>query len=522
MALDEFWAIQKGMVAILDDVIDVEHLLDLLYARAGVYKAVIRAIQSKIVQNTAPEILSATFDLATSCRAIEYLDETDMARTTAYYDDAGHHGIVYILLMRSLMTLPHHVIDLTQLQECRRKLLETWPSTLRLFDLHTSDSFRELENLGINLLENQLFVPEALWHVDPVRNDVLIDGRPDCLGRSVLGMINDAGFRSLWVGGNVDTGSTKVDILGRDQWYLACCTNDYQGLRQLQEAAVRTQGTVSGDYASTPFAFHLAAARGEIGIFQMLRRAPTAIWDTVMCSVDDDDQTCLAVATACGHLDMVDLICQACSLETLRNIWAHKVPLHIAVYNGFAAIVSSFIELFRNLDPAALDYACPERDLPSPFWYATRSDDIAMMGLLEPYADINRECRGLTPLLLAIQDDSTSVVEYLLNLNAREPAKRRIDINAHHGKDCLTALDVAIMEGKPKCVDLLRVHGAHDKARSQWGLANTDHLSAMTNNDLSIVGVDEHGIHVHGVPVSRRFDPSVVPSPLEVVGQQHP
>jgi ankyrin repeat protein len=420
------------------------------------------------------------------------------------------------------MTLPHHVIDFTQLRECRRKLLETWPSTLRLFDLHTSDSFRELENLGIDLFENQLFMPEPLWHVAPVKDDVLTDGRPDCLGRSVLGMVTDAGFRSLWVGGKIDTDSIKVDILGRDQWYLACCTNDYQRLRQLQEAAVRTQGTVSGNYVSTPFAFHLAAARGEIGIFQMLRRAPTAIWDTVMCSVDENDQTCLAAATASGHLNIVDLICQACSLETLAKIWSHKVPLHIAVYNKSAVIVSSFIELFRNLDPAALDFACPERDLPSPFWYATRSDDIIMMELLEPYADINRECRGLTPLLLAIQDDSTSVVEYLLNVNSREPTKRRIDINAHHGKDGLTALEVAVMEGKPKCADLLRAHGAHNRAQSQWGLANTDHLSAMTNNDLSIIDVDEDGIHVHGDPMSRRFDPSMVLSPLEVVGQQHP
>ena len=505
MALDEFWAVQKRMVASLDGDIDVEHLPDLLYTRAGIYKAFIRAIQAKIVQNVAPEILSATLDLATSYRAIEYLDETDIARNISYYDNAGHHGIVYILLIRSLMTLPHHTIDFTQVQHCRRNLLETWPSTLRLFGLHTSDSFLELKNLGIDLLENQLFVPEPLWHVALVSDDLRADFRPDCLGRSALGMITDAGSRSLWVDQTVDIGSIKVDIFGRDRWYLACCTNDYERLRQLREAAVRMQSTISGDYASTPFAFHLAAARGEIGVFEMLRRAPTTIWDAVMCSVDDDDQTCLAVATGCNQQDIVDLICRACSLDTLANIWAHKVPLHIAVYNGYSTIVSSFINLYRKVDPTALDYACPERDLPSPFWYATRSDDIAVMELLEPYAEIDRKCRGLTPLLLAILDDSVEVVRFLLALNSREPAKRRIDINASHGKDDLTALDIAIQEGKQECIHLLIGAGARTKAKAlpQWGPTNTGHLSLMTNNDLSIVGVDEDGIHVHGIAISQ-------------------
>jgi len=228
LALDEFWAVQKDFVAGLDGDTDVEHLLDLLYTRAGVYKTVIRAMQARIVQNTTPEVLSAIFDLATCFRAIEHLDESDMVKTAAYYDEAGQSGMVYALLVRSSMTTPGHSIDRAQLQRCRQALLTGWPNTIRHCRYQKSSSFLELESLGINLLENQIFMPEPLWHISSIRDDVLVDDRTDCLGRSVLGMTTDAGFRSLWVGQGVNKDRIHNDLVGRDQWYLSCCIDHFQ------------------------------------------------------------------------------------------------------------------------------------------------------------------------------------------------------------------------------------------------------------------------------------------------------
>lgn len=66
-------------------------------------------------------------------------------------------------------------------------------------------------------------------------------------------------------------------------------------------------------------------------MFRILRREPTSNWDAVITAVDDNDRTCLTVAAGCGHVDLVDLVCQTYSLMTLTEIWDHKIPLNAAV-----------------------------------------------------------------------------------------------------------------------------------------------------------------------------------------------
>jgi hypothetical protein len=444
----------------------VEHLIDHLRRRAGLYKAIIKLLQTQIVRNassTAPDILSATFDLTDSYRTLSFLDENVVRKTIDRYEEIGHCGIAYVLQVRSLVALPQRAFNETQFHRCRRRLLDDWPTTVRTFSLHTSDVYLQLKLLNIDLLANQLFVPNTLWKIPSIRDIIQRDSRSDCLGRSIIGMATDAEYHHIWREQNTGTNSSNVDIFGRDQWYLACCVNDYHVLGQLHVATSTMHDKIWSNNGSVPFAFHIAAAKGEIQVFMFLRRAPSIVWDAVMRAVDEEDNTCLTLAATCGHAELVDLMCHTCSLETLKFISTKKVPLHTAVYNERSEVVECFVKHLSVLDPGALDYASAGRNLPSPFWYAVRSENFYIMQLLEPFADVDRECRGYTPLAMAAFKENSDIIEYLLDLNSSDLAKVRVYVNPitrYGGYDGYTPLDIALDNGDQDSAELLVKHGA--------------------------------------------------------------
>ncbi|KAF1354233.1 ankyrin [Lizonia empirigonia] len=280
------------------------------------------------------------------------------------------------------------------------------------------------------------------------------------LGHPVFGMMADAGLRPIWHNQPMTMLSESVDIFGRDRWYLACHLQDYQLLDHLQNVSSESLNEACGNYAATPFAWHIAAARGDTHCFQFSRRAPSKVWDSIMRAVDQEDNTCLALAAKYDHADVVDLICQYCSLETLNFIWAKKVPLHTAVYNDCPEVVKCFIKHLAELIPEALDYASDARNLPSPFWYAVRSEVSKIIRLLEPFADVDRECRGLMPLMMAVQEDNSYIVEYLLSLTSADGTRKRVNASWVHQETGHTPLQYAIRKGFSRCITLLATHNA--------------------------------------------------------------
>lgn len=460
MALKEYRA--TSMVMLLQVEYDYEELIfELRDKVTQPYEAIIEEFQMCIVQDTASaaaDIMFAVFHLSRCDRASDPSEYGDIKEAANQYERLGHPGMAYVLRAKMLVAgQGYRHID-TDIVQSRQKLLEHWPNTAHVFGVHTSSSYVELGRIGIELLETQLFAPTAVLRCDKARAVIAEDGRFDCLGRTVFGMMADAGLRPVWHNQPMTKTNESVDLFGRDRWYLACHLQDYQLLGHLQNVSSESLNEACGNYAATPFAWHIAAARGDTHCFQFLRRAPSKVWDSIMRAVDQEDNTCLALAAKYDHADVVDLICQYCSLETLSFIWTKQVPLHTAVYNDCPEVVKCFIKHLAELIPEALDYASDARNLPSPFWYAVRAGFSNIIRLLEPFADVDRECRGLTPLMMAVREDHSHIAEYLLSLTSADGTRNRVNASWVHQESGHTPLQYAIHKGFSRCITLLATH----------------------------------------------------------------
>ena len=144
---------------------------------------------------------------------------------------------------------------------------------------------------------------------------------------------------------------------------------------------------------------------------------------------DGEENTCVALAASCGLVDLVDLTCEHSSLEVLEFDWTKKVSLNTAVYNSHEDVVAEFVRHFEELKPEGLDYASAAKNLPSLFLYAVRGRNDYIMRSSEALADVDRECRGCTPLAFAVQKNHLETVEYLLSLTVPNDMERRVDVN---------------------------------------------------------------------------------------------
>jgi cytohesin len=215
---------------------------------------------------------------------------------------------------------------------------------------------------------------------------------------------------------NVNNASTA----GSTPSYIAA--HDYQlDVLKLLIAAGADVNKARANYGSTPL--HIAAQIGHAGVVSVL--IETASVDLNAAMTDDKlaGVTPLFLAAQNNRLDAVTLLIAAGADDNKASVDDGYTPLHMAAQEGHAGVVLALIET------AGVDL------------------NAALIGGV---------LAGITPLLLAAQDNRLDVVTLLIGAGA--------DVNKAGDDDGCTSLHMAAQKGHADAVDLLIAAGANVNA----------------------------------------------------------
>jgi ankyrin repeat protein len=170
---------------------------------------------------------------------------------------------------------------------------------------------------------------------------------------------------------------------------------------------------------------YLASMRGHTDRFKKLQQSsddlPIASFrPSVRQTLNDPSpytgRTCLHWAASCGHVDTVHFLCTHFHGTDFFNTCdtQKRSAIHLAARYGQTMVIQCLLR-YARVD--AIDLR--DKHDCTPFWYAAADGHLAIVQLLEPYADIDgRDKHGYTPLAIAALEGHTDVVRYLLSLNS--------------------------------------------------------------------------------------------------------
>jgi ankyrin repeat protein len=399
-------------------------------------------------------VLAATVNIAYPPR---FLDDTKaleiQEHKISYWEKNAHDGIAYILHIRRLRCKrdpTNH--DVQAMIDARDKLIGSIGGVIKRQHME--------EDLLLDLIDTQLFVPKDLFQISAVAKAIEQDGRRDCLRRPVGHMLHDNKVSAKFRFNSHEDG---YDYLGRSRIHIACALGaDEQHLPCLLE----TLGSDWSDFEVLGLnAFHIAAINGNTYMFHAAAASGIGFAQSVnMCLSWPTRRNYFHWAACLGHLELVEYFLRlregkpnlTMDLLACRDQW-NDTAMHLAARNGHTDIVKVILP---HTDWAAMTLHFQH----TPFWAATAGRHLEIMKLLEPFSDVNKaEMRGLTPLEEASRQGFVEGVKYLLSL--KEKMVNSINVNGFRDEETNTVvlktpLDFALEGGHTECARILKEHGA--------------------------------------------------------------
>ncbi len=234
------------------------------------------------------------------------------------------------------------------------------------------------------------------------------------------------------------------------------------------------QGTSVTDYDSES-ALHAASQRGDLRIAQLLLKQGADIH----AKSYEAGWTPLHQAACSGHIEIAQLFLShgadvnEKSKPILQDVYdAQETALHVAARAGHLPMVQFLVEHDANVNAQ-----CRETDACTPLHDAVRSGNIHIVAYLIDHGATAKDIPGAEPLLItACEHESNDMLELLV--------RHGYDIN-EQGKDGLTPLMMAIQNNRTEQVRYLLELHADTQLTDNQGYTALHHAAETGNMILA-------------------------------------
>lgn len=170
------------------------------------------------------------------------------------------------------------------------------------------------------------------------------------------------------------------------------------------DALLLRTGVVDADtiLADDDNALYIAARYGSVTVVETLLRA-----GALVDSHGRKKHTALTAAVYCGSEAIVQIL-----LNAGPSIYRRSEALHAAVTSGSSSVVEMLITAGANMDPLF------STDISALAKAITRGKIGVASILIRAGVDVNRSCNGRTPLLWAVIEGHSDLVDMLLQAGA--------------------------------------------------------------------------------------------------------
>ncbi|KAF2192974.1 ankyrin [Zopfia rhizophila CBS 207.26] len=446
MALTELRTISKALLPATDD-LHYQHHRKRIESTFIEYTDLCHRIEQHIQRFpfSDPLVLSAVMECFTSTDATMAASEEDMQAfedRIESYQNSSHHGLAYILQLKSLLLqLPAHTDkEAARLLFCRGQFFENFKKFL-------SEDFIELYRSN-RFAYSQLFIPCRLIKIPSIRKHIMETVPQDFLGRAFVHMVFDGEVLPVrWKAESLVRDRWNVpDVLGRSIAHLFALRGILISPRF--PASVLKCTTVNG---LNPLHLLVMGHRTHLctEIFNDCSDYRNA-WDELMYATDCAGCTPIDVAAKLGYEDIVKVLA-----NRWRNPQSNEVAIRLAARNGHFAVVNHL---------AASGFAADSADDTgrTAYWYAVQRSHYRIVRVLESFAGVDHKDKdGRTPLAEAARQGNAMKLRYLLDLNTQATNDGAVapPVNPNsRDNEGKTPLILAAEAGQNECVELLHAH----------------------------------------------------------------